>query len=541
MQMNPETQAPAGQSKLGPQTSILLVILIISAILIGLYWRSRYGGDITEGDSQRMTADINNVYTSETINPSNGAIYVSGFGFPVIMTFISHLTNLSVHDLQLDSPIWFGPLILIAFLAYRELLRSAIAALTACFLLMLMPDFVFYIMRLSHEKATWMFALLLVYLLARSYRMTSLRAVTVNGILFYLVFWAMASTNVFFSSTLLTATAFSFVACQLLLRLNRFIQFSINISVITRFILITLTGFVVIYSVIAYIYPPAKSYYYYLPIFQNRLQTLFIGEQSTQIISSAGIAPALTWRSSLTYLLLTIPQWTIVLISAASWIAIAWSLVRKKFNSQLLLIWLLYGAVTFQALIAIVIDTGGFLLIENLTVRLFTTLALFAAPLASHLIIRVLTTLMNRERRVQMLSVVALTIVVAFSSLFMLLKIVNDPVVSNLWIFYLPQQVAGVAWLEDHLVNQQVYVDLFPIKRDAFLFDNPTDNQTLNYYFSGSTESINRFSYILTSQITQYQANLTHATLPMTVSYDQIYDNGDVKIYRFRPRNPFQQ
>lgn len=550
----PEAQAPVSSGM------IYLVFLMVIALIIGVYWSVRFGGFSGEGDTARMTQSASAVYAEGQLTTTEAAAYQSGFGFPAILAILSHVTNVPIRDLQLNSGLWLIAFVATAYLCFRELLRNNAAAALSVLLLLLMPDFVFYILRGSHEKVTWMFTLILIYLLVRSYRLKSVRSFAINTIVFYFVFWNFASTHVFFASTLLTAIFISYLVGFVLIRLRGVKPEGYDSSNgtakttapvfpdrlrIGRLALVGLSCFIIVYVVLNYVYPPAQNYYNNLEFVLQRVQSLFIGGGTTNVpaqetgLGALGFTPQL-WRSREAYLLITVTQWLIILTSAVSWFVLGWRLLRQSRFTPLMFLWLWYSAMAIQLVLAVVTSYQGVLFFNNLSLRVFTPFALTAVPMATLLIIELIKRIGKLPQPLPALASVAACVVLGFSSIAMLLKVTTDPLVGNFWQFTVPGEISAIDWIESHSENRYVHMDIWTLRREIYELNQPYNWEPNNFYLSGSVESFDEYDFLFVSELTTLQAQRAEAVLPLRDGYNRIYDNGQAQIYERYPNTPYQ-
>ena len=99
--------------------------------------------------------------------------------------------------------------VLPAWLAYREFTRSEAAATLATLILLAQPEFLFPLLRGTHEKFTRGFMFLLLFLLLRSLRARSERLVVGLVAAFYLCAYAMIAFNSLMASSFLVAVGLS--------------------------------------------------------------------------------------------------------------------------------------------------------------------------------------------------------------------------------------------------------------------------------------------------------------------------------------------
>ncbi|MBN1261568.1 MAG: hypothetical protein JXB35_12900, partial [Anaerolineae bacterium] len=490
-----------------------LLLILVLTLLIALYWSARYGPNLTEGDSVRLTLAAERVAIEDRLMPTGA--YNSGYGLPVLLTFVSEITGLSVETIQAGSSLWLAAFILIAFITYRELLGRTDSALITLILLLLQPDFIFYPVRSSHEKFTWAMALLLVFLLARSLRFTrNLGKLAIHVLLFYVVLWAMLTTNIFFTSTILTALTISLTSGLVLtMWFHRRAAASDPQSdryFWQRLALISAAGAVLIFIFINNIYGPALSYYHGLDDLVERLSVLLLGAEETgaiQVDPYTYVRRA--WQHQGLYFALTSFQWTI-----AGLIVVAWGVAARQLRSasrSAWLRWLLLSGYAAQMAFGILVDRLGFLS-SNLQVRLFVPFVLFGTPLVVAWLRQVFERLQGKART---LARVALPIVALWAITTSLLKVTNDPLAANYWLFYHPQEAQALEWTESHLRYRQIWTDL-SFRKEALL-DSALGAQwyTTNRYRLRLME--NPPPHILITDLTRLQANRWELALPSTV------------------------
>jgi hypothetical protein len=561
---------PKGETVLGPGT-LYLVSLLVVAFIIGVYWTVRFAGYSGEGDTTRITHNASAVYETGQLTTTEVAAYQSGFGFPAILAIVSQVTNIPIRDLQLNGGLWLPIFAAAAFICYRELLRSNAAAALGVLLLLLMPDFVFYILRGSHEKVTWMLTLILVYLLLRSYRLQTVGGFALNTILFYFVFWNLASTHVFFASTLLTALAISYFVGFILIRFRGRRVYAANAGKrhnsaafsnglgelapasyvqdllrIGRLALVSLSCFIIVYLILNFVYPPAQNYYNNLEFVAQRIQSLFLGGGTAVYapdtptgLSALGFEPQL-WRSRDTYLMVTVIQWLIILGSIISWFVLGWKLLKQPHFSSQMFLWLWYSAMAIQLVLAVISSLQSLLFFNNLSVRVFTPFALTAAPMAALLLYRVLQSVARLPRPLPLFARLTAYVVLTFGAIVMLLKVTTDPLIGNLWQFTLPGELSAVDWIEEHAHNRYVHMDIWTLRNEIYQLNQPYNWEPNNVYYTSSAESYDDYDYLLRSALTTAQAQRAQGVLPLLDDYSLVYDSGQAQVYGRRPDTPFQ-
>ena len=523
----------------GFQYPNVLLLLVLCATLFAVYWIVRYDRRQIDGDAVRLGLHAEGIMLEGQLVTSARAYY-SGYGYPASLAFLSTLTGVPVTELQLNVVFWLPVFALTAFVAYRALLSESPAALLAAFLILVQPDLLFYVLRSSHEKMTWFFALLLLYLLSRSF--SSALGLLQRGVyigLFYGVFWAMVATNAFFGASFLAPIAISLVLGWVLSAVLKLIRGQELLGAVDwrRFFLISAACFIIVYLFITYVYRPAYYYYYEIPRALGRVNALILGGEvvnpSYEYIQS-------TWRTSGLYLSLTSVQWAITLCSAVAWLLWARRVWRQRglaFDQSEWLPWMLYAGFALQLLLGLLVSFSGY--IPNLYVRLFTPLVLLSSPLCAGLIVSTFRRAAPRTRR---FAVPALALIGSLALVASLLKVTNDPLVADLWLFYSQAESSAGHWTNGHAERSYIWMDTFPHQLDVLEFWKGYEWTTTNTYetgIPGLDES--RYAYALISQLTRLQANRSGLSLPGVFSRDRVYDNGEASLYHRRPQTPYQR
>src|SRR3954447_4090409 len=182
--------------KITARTELALLVGIL--VLVALYTTLRYRGLWGETDTYTRTGDILTVLHAGQLVPADGeSVYPNGYGFQAIAVFLAQIAGVSVAQLQIYGSALLAIWIVVpAWLAYRELTGSARGGTLATIFLFVQPEFLFVVMRGTHEKFTRGLMLLCLYLLARSLR-GHVRPVPAGGVVlsFYLAAFAIAALN----------------------------------------------------------------------------------------------------------------------------------------------------------------------------------------------------------------------------------------------------------------------------------------------------------------------------------------------------------
>jgi hypothetical protein len=240
------------------------------------------------------------------------------------------------------------------------------------------------------------------------------------------------------------------------------------------------------------------------------------------------------WRSQQAYLALTGGQWLIAITSLVAWGIGLFKL--SKLDQKRWLLWLMYSAFGVLLAYGVVADFAGFMT-ANLQMRMFTPFALLSSPLAADLLARSIRILRPHMWR---LAAIAGVVILTFGAAGAVLKVTNDPTLSNQWFFYAPAELAPADWLEQSKVQQnQVWVDTWAHLPSVFYFWQGKRPYTQEQYIYGSPRAAAR--YTLISELMLLRANRSGISLPATDDQLRIYDNGTVQLYHRRPLTPYQR
>jgi hypothetical protein len=515
------------------QTTMLAVLLAAFALTLGLYYSLRFGGWSMEGDASSQTGAAVGMIKGGALDASGS--YANGFGYTAQLVLTSLVTGLDVQDIQLGSSLWVFVLALVAFITYREYLGSVVAGL-GVILLFIQPDFLFYAVRGSHEKYVWMYALLMLFLLSRSQQFISrpVRLVLYIGV-FYTVFWSLTSTNVYFAAVFMGAILLSFIGGWLIIR---FAGKGHNLNggranTMQRIIIISLACAMMVFIFINYTYRPALNTYYYFSDFSDRLSLLLLGSQPLETPASYQWFEQ-AWRNQGAYLALTGLQWLIALVSLVAWVGGLFRL--RKMEQKQWLLWLMYGSFGSLLVFGVVADYTGFMS-TNLQLRMFTPFTLFSSPLAAGLLVSVFQKIRISWHR---LAAAAAVVVVMLGAAAVALKVTNEPVFGNQWLFYTPAELAPLGWLENSGVAQsQVWVDTWPHLQLAYYFWGGYTPPAQLQYRWGLLQP--QSSYTLISNLTQLRMSRMGISLPITENQNRVYDSGQAQVFHKRPITPYQK
>ncbi len=513
----------------------MVTILLFIGLLVAVYAILRHGGRYGEIDSAAFSTYINDVYDSGRLVPGPNQGYTNGYGYSALGAYFVNISGLSQSHLQLYVAVLLAIwIVLPAWLLYRELTPTNKVAVFATLILLFQPDFLFPILRGTHEKFTRGLMLLALYLLIRSIRSRSnLRRFTAFVLSFYLAAFAMITLNSMLSSSFILAIAlalgFSWLATR---RMS--ISNLLERTTLQRLFLISVTLIAFTFLFIFYLYSPARHDLLLLNTASDQLATLFLDVESAKI-SQPYQTVSFGWINLPVYFAVSSATWLLLATSALIWLgqSARW-LIRGRLpqGQPELLLWAFYGAFAAIGAITVVTDMSGFLS-SNLQVRAFPAFAMLAAPLVAAWLINVTEKPTTAARFVR----IALGLVVGLMVILSVIKATNEPLVSNKWSFYIPGELAALKWAETSLDDRTVWAG----------FDERLQMAKIIFAEGDSDQKIDAFSIdesaqnLLISDIIRIRGLRLGLPLPTEPDNFTTYDNGRAQINHRRPRTPFQR
>ena len=181
-------------------------MLFSAALFLAIYILLRYGGLWGESDTFVFTGVIRNMFDSQMLVPS-GHIYPNGYGYQTLAIFLMHTTGMSLAQLQIYGVVLFMVwLVFPAWLVYYEFTGSSRGGVLATVLLFVQPEFLFPVLRGTHEKFTRGLMFLCVYLLIRSLHARSHVERFTSWILaYYIASYALITFNNLLASSFIMA------------------------------------------------------------------------------------------------------------------------------------------------------------------------------------------------------------------------------------------------------------------------------------------------------------------------------------------------
>lgn len=505
--------------------------ILMVTLLIGVYFVARYAGHWTENDTASMTEAIRSVSQEGQLVPEEGFLYSNGYAYQVISTFLLDFTGLDAASLQqLVFPFEIVLLAVPVCVLLFEITGSKPGAVFGSIFLFTQPEFLFVVLRGSHEKFGRLFMILALYLLLRSFKWQGkLHTFATYVVLFYLAVYGQLSSNFLIGFSFVAALAFGLAAGAILE--SRLIHLrKITGAITQRLAISTLTCVVIAYILAFYLYLPAQSDLHVLNGVLAKIRGLTLGTETTNIYPGVLLA----WINPYVYFLINLANWLVILVSFPLWCwqGIGW-LVRKQSprSQSLWLLWLLYGAFGFQAVIAILSDASG--LFGNLQHRLFPSFVLLAVAIItdalSHQVFKWQST---RSQRI------ALGILLFVLAAFSLIKSTNEPSLVNYWSFYTTPELKAMQWFDQNIEDASLWAGFTGRLPEAMRLVQGKSSANNTIYFRN--QEIFK-PYFLISDLISQQSSFLLQMLPVSSGEDKIFDNGSTQIYHRRPRTPYQR
>lgn len=514
----------------------LLFFLAILLILIAAFSLARFGDRYSETDAFVFTRRIIHVMDENTLTPS--IAYANGYGFPALAVFLTKVTGINLVAIQRYGGTLLAVVIVIpAFLLYRELTPSLRAALLATLILILQPEFLFPILRGTHEKFTRTLMILSLFLLVYSLRRHAKVKPFVGLVLtFYLVAYAQITFNSFFADSFLIAVALALILVGIAMRLSQESPTELKKAHLFRLGYILISLLVLTFLFIFYLYSPARDQIFEFKFMADRLAALFLDVETSDHVNPY-LTVGNTWESLPTYMAVSAATWILFITSALIWIFQTVRFIRNRrtlSNRRQLLLWAFYGAFAAIGAISIVVDISG-ALASNLQVRAFPAFAILAAPiLATWLLARA-----SGRGRLTHLARIGLWVALGFLVLLSTWKAVNEPQVSNKWTFYDLTEVHAIDWADSNLAEDRFLWISFDERLIVRLAEAARLDDRRIRFDIAEPESQSRDR--LLSDLIRARAARFNQPLPIEGGSFLTYDNGRAQIYHLRPQTPYQQ
>jgi hypothetical protein len=521
-------------SRLGERQGLTFLevsTVLLITLLIALYFVLRYGGLWAENDTVVQANAIRAVADSGRLIPEDERIYFNGYAYQVIAAFVLGVTGLDVVRLQqLVFPFAILLLATPACLLLYEISGSKRCALVGAVLLFTQPEFLFVVLRGSHEKFGRLFLILALYLLFRSFKYRDKLGLFATYIaLFYLAVYGLLASNFLIGFSFVAALAFG-LAAGALLETFRLRSVKMIGATSRRLFLVVFASFILAFVFAFYTYPPAQQVVLIIDGILGKAQALLAGGESAENVYGSVLS---AWVSPAVYVFVNLSNWIILGLSLAIWTWQGYTWVIRKHSPpsrSAWLLWLLYGAFGFQALFSIISDASGYFI--NLQHRVFPSFALLGVAIVTDTVVKWIFS-QPRPRLVK-ISLALIAFLMAISSL---IKATNEVSLVSYWTFYMPAELHAVQWFDSKEENNILWIGDGPRLADALgLIQSGTSSE--NRYSSQKTPAM---PYILLSDWIEKASLQKRTILPSTRGQLAIYDNGSARIYHRRPVTPYQR
>jgi hypothetical protein len=526
----------AGSARRGNRPRADVAVLVTALVVLAAYPLLRYGGRWGDGDSASFAGFIGNMFDAGRLMPSAGSVYPNGYAYQALGVFGLLAGGVSLSQFQLYLSFFLTPwIVLPAWMLYRELTGSARGATLATAILLVQPEFLFPLMRGTHEKFTRGLILLALYLFVKSIgHRHPLPRLASTILAFYLVIYGVIAFNNLLAFSLIAALL---LALGLLAALRRWsgAQGVAGPAAERRLRYAVITATLIAFLFTFFFYQPAKQDILVMQNMVDRVATLLLNvERSTPANPYAYTAGA--WVSGPAYLALTLANWILLIASAAIWLWQSLFLLRHRghaWQADRLLLWALYGAFAIQGALSILVDRSG-ALAANLQLRAFPSFVMLAVPLAARAIVDWQASGKRSKAPAWAALLAALGIMAALS----VLKATNEPLVSNKWAFYIPAEMRALDRADVMLADRSLWTEFDERLLTARTLRDPSEQPSVQldaYDRDSSTRDV------LVSDVIRARGVRLSATPPMEADSLLTYDNGQAQLYHLRPRTPYQR
>ncbi|MGH2366980.1 MAG: hypothetical protein ACRDI2_02180 [Chloroflexota bacterium] len=517
---------------------LLFSIPVLAGVAAAAFFVLRPEGRWSENDTAVLADAIAVMARGQRLIPSAGSVYPNGYVYQALSTFVLALTGLSVETVQqVLSPFLFAFILIpIAWVTYRELAGGAAAATLGALLLLVEPEFLFVTLRGSHEKVTRTLMLLALLLLARSFRLRHQPArFAVHVLLFHLVGYGIIASNNLFAAAFIAAIAVTVLGSLVLGRwwTTDALRRSSDLSRRLLYGLAALLAVAFIFTF--YAYPPATHQIVIYGEIWQRVAVLLLNMGEEQPAGDPYALVAGAWVSLPVYFLVSLANWLLIAASLAFWLRDGWRWFRRRIgppSQAAWLLWLLYGAFAAQGAAAVVIDFSG-ALGTNLQHRAFASFALVAVPVVA----RGVTPLLVSGAGGAWLRG-AVSAAIGCLAVLSVLKATNEPLLSNKWMFYEPQEVQALHWADHHLRYNAIWTGFDERLTAAYSVTvrlNVPRAEFLGWGNRLTTRRPTGESDFVVSDITRLRAARFGSALPPTADQIRSYDNGTAQVYHRVP------
>lgn len=499
-------------------------LVLLYTLFAIFYYVFRYDGYWSEWDSAYLTTVSDIVYQQGLIIP-DGIKYNNGFGLQVLITFLVNLTGLSTHAVsQYLMPFLGVIIVIVAFPLFFEFTNDRKIALLATLLLVLSSDVFMQLVRTKHIKFFMILTIIALFCICKSFSNKSNRPIYV--MIFYISMIGSIFFNTYYGSALTIILFISFIISELLKRTKRS-SFSFSRLGIT-----TASTIVFSFMNMFWVYTPSINFIYYMNSLKNRLITiLFFSEPMTNPQYNYVMA---NWRPPELIFLLRLFDLIISPLSFILFLTIIYNIFKNNYRigKSFLLLILFYTALGIMLVVAIIGDLSGSFA-SNMELGIYPIFMILIAPLASIGVFKIFEYVKNvdntnRRYLEKTFSIFIIFLLLIFCTV-SLVKITNDPIISNKWQFYTLQEKHGISWATSNLNSDSFWGGV-----DERLVNIKYQYPELYYSTRFKYASFDSAKTVLMSDTILKRVEVSNNPLQVSNISDSsiIYNAGQVDIYR---------
>jgi hypothetical protein len=507
--------------------------LLTYALLVGTYFIVRPWLNFAEQDSGVHATSIHAATAAASLTPSNGLTYGHGFLNVASSAVLLAFAGIDVAAAQqLVFPLFAALLVLPGWALFREVAGSRAAGI-GVLLLFSQPEFLFVVLRGSHERLLRFLMLLALWLLVRSFKVRETpRLYAIHVALFYACAFALIGANALFGVSFVAAVALAMVGAWVSGSSLSGVRRLASGGVAARLSAVTMALAGIAFMVVFYVYPAASGGL-------REMTTVTRSAAALVLTTETGVDPYAQavggWVSQRAYLVLSFSDYLLMASSAVVWLweGLWWATGRRRArwsearDRGYWLLWLLYGAFALQGVLAMVADRTG-LLGGNLQHRSFPSFAMVAIPLVAAFAAR---------RLPRPAATVASTGVAALAGL-ALLKATNEPALSNAWTLYTTPERRALEWIDRRHEHQWIWVgprERLVAASGVVIGPSRRGNQLDAFAPKPATRAF------LVTDLLALESQRLRRPLPAGIADNRVYDSGSAQLYRLRPRTALQR
>jgi hypothetical protein len=523
----PLPRGPNEEPSRDDRTLDYLLALLVFAALVGVYFVVRPGGRWAESDTAAMASAIRAILATGRLTPDSADVYGNGYGYQAVSVALLAFTGISVDTLQqVVYPVLSALVVLPAWALYRELTGSGRVATLATLLLLLVPEYLFAVLRGSHERIDRIFLMTTLWLLVRSLRFREQRATFAAHLgLVLLMVYGLIATNGLFGLSFVVAIATTLGVAVVGTRGPAGVR--AHAAAATRLLQWTSVAAVLLIILFVAVYPPFGNSLRELIKIPGSLIDLIINGGSG-VNSYSGVLAA--WISPAAYLVLSAADYVILLVSGLVWLWLGWSWLsgRRPSSIGIWMLWTLYAAFVLQGAMSVASDRTGALQ-GNVLYRAFAVFATIAAPLVA-------VALSGWRPRSWLRSIAVVAVAIAATT--SVLKSSLDPTVSNKWMQYTAAEIQGLRWADGHQRSTKTWIG--PDDRLPAAYELAIGNESARNAWDIGDPKPETQSFVVTNLLRLNSLRLGKP-LPPLGTLNLLYDNGDAQVYRSRPLAAFDR